>query len=278
MQTLADIRRLLEERGLRPDRRLGQNFLHDRRRIERLVDAAAVSAGDLVLEVGPGTGVLTEALLERDVELVCCELDRGLADLIEERLGDRVSLVRGDCLGGGRHLSEGVQAALAGRPFTLVANLPYQAASPLMAELAMRRSLACRGQYVTIQKEVADRLLAAPGGKTWGGLGVIVNAFAEVERLDVLPPGCFWPQPKVTSAMVAIRPRPAPRVAAERADVFARFVTGLFAVRRKQLGTTLGRGGDWPEGIAPEQRPETLDAAAFARLFEAFGDVGDDAD
>jgi len=271
VQSLSDIRRLLEERGLRPDRRLGQNFLHDHRRIDRLIDASGVGRGSLVLEVGPGTGVMTEALLERGVELVCSELDRGLADLVEERLGDRLVLVRGDCLGGGRKLAPEVESALGGRPFTLVANLPYQAASPLMADLAMRPGARCLGQFVTIQKEVADRLLAPPGTKAWGTLGVIVRAFAEVERIDVLPPGCFWPQPKVTSAMIAIRPIEPPAVDPADAEAFARFVTAVFGRRRKQLGSTLGRGGAWPEGVAPDLRPEALDASAFAELFRLRG-------
>jgi len=102
MQTLSEIRALLAERGLRPRHRLGQNFLHDKNQITRLVDAADVGSGDLVLEVGPGTGALTEALLERGAEIVACEIDRDLAGILRDRLGDRISLVEGDCLAVGR--------------------------------------------------------------------------------------------------------------------------------------------------------------------------------
>ena len=124
MQTLGDIRSILAERGLHPKKALGQNFLHDQNQLRRLIDAAAVGPGDLVLEVGPGTGTLTETLVERGCEVVACELDRDMAAILEDRLGDRITLLREDCLGDQRTLSTGVDNALAGRPFSLVANLP----------------------------------------------------------------------------------------------------------------------------------------------------------
>ena len=132
MQTLSEIRALLDSRGLRPRKRFGQNFLHDKNQLRRLVDASGVGEGDVVLEVGPGTGTLTEALLERGARVIASEIDEDLAGISEERLGDRVTLVRGDCLGGRRTLAPAIVAAIDGRSFTLVANLPYQAASPLM--------------------------------------------------------------------------------------------------------------------------------------------------
>ncbi len=289
MQDLARIKALLAARGLRPRHRLGQNFLHEPVRIERLVDAAGVRPGDLVLEVGPGTGALTEALLDRGARVVACELDRDLADLVEEELvpraDGRLVLVRGDCLGRGRRLAADVDAALGGEPFRLVANLPYQAASPLMAELALQRP-DCLGQFVTIQKEVADRLVAPTGTGTYGTLTVLVRAAATVERLEVLPPGCFWPPPKVTSATVAVRPRGERELpdalrpggpGADRTgrDAFARFVSGLFSKRRKQLGAILGRDRTWPEGVDPSARPERLDPATMTRLWAAVEGTAD---
>jgi 16S rRNA (adenine1518-N6/adenine1519-N6)-dimethyltransferase len=263
MQTLSEIRTLLDERGLRPRRRLGQNFLHDQNHIRGLVTAAAVAPGDLVLEVGPGTGALTEALLERGAEVVCCEIDRGLAGLLGDRLGGRVTLVEGDCLPKGA-LHPGVVAGLGGRPFTLVANLPYQVASPLMVELLLGHPR-CRGQFVTIQREVADRLLAEPRTKAWGPLTIIVGALATVRRIAVLPPTCFWPAPQVDSAMVAVVPRePRPDLDARR---LARFVTGMFSKRRKQLGTIFGRATDWPAGIEPAWRPEALTVEQVVALW-----------
>lgn len=266
MQTLSEIRALLASRGLRPRRRFGQNFLHDQNLLRRLVDAAGIAPGDLVLEIGPGTGTLTEALLERGAEVVACEIDRDLAELVADRLGDRITLLRGDCLEKGRKLAADVRAALGDRPFRLVANLPYQVASPLMSALLIDHP-GCLGQYVTIQREVADRLLAGPGTKAWGPLGVIVQALAEVERLANLPPTCFWPAPQVTSAMASIRPRATPATADPAA--FAPFVVGLFGQRRKQLGSILGRDVVAAAGLDPEHRPERLTPEELERLRRA---------
>ncbi|MCH2138662.1 MAG: 16S rRNA (adenine(1518)-N(6)/adenine(1519)-N(6))-dimethyltransferase RsmA [Phycisphaerales bacterium] len=253
-QTVGDIKALLAARGLRPRHRFGQNFLIDDTKVQSLLDASGVGQGDLVLEVGPGTGVLTEALLDRGADVVTCELDRDLTALVRDRLGDRVHVIEGDCLGVGRTVSADIANVLGDRPFTLVANLPYDAASPLMASLAMHWPT-CRGQFVTIQKEVADRLTAEPGTKAWGPLGVLVRRTCDVRRVAVLPPGCFWPQPKVHSAMVGITPRgdwPGD------ADAFAAFVKQLFAARRKQLGSMLEGAVVTSVGIDPKRRADTL--------------------
>ncbi|TVQ51341.1 MAG: ribosomal RNA small subunit methyltransferase A, partial [Phycisphaerales bacterium] len=266
MQTLTEIRSLLAERGLRPKHRLGQNFLHDQNQLRKLLDAAALEPGEVVLEVGPGTGTLTEALVERGAVVIACELDGDLASLIEERLGDRITLIRGDCLGSSRSLSSSVVEAIGGRPFKLIANLPYQAASPLMSTLALHHPN-CSGQFVTIQREVADRLLASPGTKAYGPLTIIIRAFAEIERIGTLSPQCFWPAPEVTSAMVAIRRKP--HVPIDDPARFARFVTRLFTKRRKQLGGTFRNEQlMWKElpGITPTQRPEELTITQLLEL------------
>jgi SAM-dependent methyltransferase len=170
-QTLAEIKDLLASRGLSPLKRFGQNFLIDQNLVRKLVDEAGVTPGELVLEVGPGTGTLTEELLGRGCEVIACELDRGLAALLRDRLGarERFALVEGDCLGGKRHVSPAVVGAIGGRPFVLVANLPYGAATPLMLALLTEHP-GCRGMFVTIQREVGERLgagarvlLAPPG-------------------------------------------------------------------------------------------------------------------
>ncbi|MCH2134604.1 MAG: 16S rRNA (adenine(1518)-N(6)/adenine(1519)-N(6))-dimethyltransferase RsmA [Phycisphaerales bacterium] len=265
MQTLSEIRSLLEASGLAPRKRLGQNFLHDQNHVRRLIAAANLSPGDRVLEVGPGTGTLTEALLDAGAEVVACELDEGLADLVADRLGDRITLVRGDCLGRHRRLADAVVEALGDSPWTLVANLPYQAASPLMIELLLHHPN-CQGQHVTIQREVADRLVAAPGTRERGPLGIIASVFGRIERIGDVPPSCFWPQPKVTSAMISIEPltvsSPVDR------DRFATFVTTLFSSRRKQLGRIFGRDRTWPDGIDPTWRPEVLTNEQLLALFD----------
>ncbi len=267
MQTLTEIRTMLESRGLAPKKSLGQNFLHDHNLIRRLVEVAGVGEGDLVLEVGPGTGALTVCLIESGCEVVACEMDDGLADLLRDTLGDAIRLIHGDCLESKRRIHSGIVDALAGRPFTLVANLPYQAAGPLMMRLSLDHP-ECRGQYVTIQREVGQRLRAAPGSKTYGELTVIVQAFNRVSRIATLPPGCFWPQPKVVSEMVALERRAEALV---RDGAALESLCGrLFAQRRKQLGTILGRDISWPDGVTPQLRPEALSVEQLAELAMGF--------
>lgn len=255
MQTLSEIRSMLEARGLAPRHSLGQNFLIDHNLIRKLVDASGVGAGDVVLEIGPGTGTLTEELLNRGCVVIACELDPGLADLIAERLGSKITLVRGDCLASKSALNPVVVSALDARPFTLVANLPYGAASPLMMTLLISHP-ECRGMFVTIQREVGERLRAACGTRDYGELGVIAQAMAHIERIASLPGECFWPRPKVDSEMASIVRRDQPRTRDARA--LSRMCRTLFTKRRKQIGAILGRDFPFPPGIDPGARPEAL--------------------
>lgn len=280
MQTLSEIRSILAERGLRPKHRLGQIFLHDKNILGKLVDAAELESGELVLEVGSGTGTLTEALIEADAQVVTCELDSDLASIIEDRFAARVQLVQGDCLDAHRRLNPKIVEVLADRPFKLVANLPFQVASPLMCALLIDHPN-CIGQYITIQQEVADRLLAQVGTKEYGSLSIIVGAFGEVKRIASVRATCFWPQPKVESAMVRILPSPAGRGVGSGGSSaldtppqrhgFARFVTQLFTKRRKQLGSILGRDCEWPAGVTGDLRPEALSVERFVTLWQRFG-------
>jgi 16S rRNA (adenine1518-N6/adenine1519-N6)-dimethyltransferase len=281
VQTLAEIKALLAARGVQPKHRFGQNFLHDHNQLRKLVDAACVRPGELVLEVGPGTGTLTETLVELGAEVVACEIDRDMQAILRERLGDRlgdrVRLVADDCLDGKHALSPALLEALGGRPFVLVANLPYGAASPLMAILASRHP-ECRGQFVTIQREVADRIRAEVGCADYGALTVLLQLTSTIREIAVLKPASFWPMPDVTSSMIAIEPRPDPvfggRGESTAAVVaFERFVHELFSKRRKQLGGILRAAGMspaiWPEGVAPDARPETLSPTTILALHRA---------
>lgn len=270
MQTVTEIKALLESRGMRPKYALGQNFLIAHDHITRLVDRAGVSEGDLVLEVGPGTGTMTEELLERGCEVVLCELDRDMCALLRDRFGERVTLIEGDCLASKKSLSADVCRALGDRPFKLVANLPYGAASPLMVTLSADHAGRCLGQYVTIQREVAQRLRASVGTKDYSELTIVVGSMCTVERVATLPPGCFWPQPKVTSEMIAIEPRSEPLTDDPRG--LASMCRTLFTKRRKQLGAILGKDAPLPRGVDRTQRPESLtieQLVALARLHRA---------
>lgn len=257
MQTLAQIKEMLESRGLSPRKSFGQNFLIDQNLVRKLVDVAGVGAGDLVLEVGPGTGTLTEELLDRGAGVVACELDRGLAELLRERLGPRpgFTLIEGDCLASKQAMNSEVVNVLAGRSFRLVANLPYGAGTPLMLALLTRHP-ECGSMFVTVQREVADRLLAKPSTKEYGPISIVAQTLCQVDRIAVLPPECFWPRPDVTSAMVGLvrRPGPPPMDPVKLAD----FCQKVFMSRRKQLGGVLGRAIAWPPGVKPESRIEEL--------------------
>jgi len=276
VQTLSQIRELLAARDLRPKHRFGQNFLHDHNQLRKLVAAADAQPGELILEVGPGTGTLTETLLEAGSEVIACEVDPDMAGIIAEhvapRFADRLTLIQTDCLSTKHELAPALTARLTRRPFKLVANLPYQIASPLISSLlidyaAPNCSDPCTGLFITVQREAAERIVSGPRTREYGVLSVLCQTFAEVDTIARLSPGCFWPAPKVDSAMIAIRPRPNPAIADRRA--FAAFLQRLFGQRRKQLGSTFGRGQPWPDGIQPTQRPEELSVGKVGALFAA---------
>jgi 16S rRNA (adenine1518-N6/adenine1519-N6)-dimethyltransferase len=301
MQTATQIRQLLESRGLSPRHALGQNFLIDHNLIKKLVDAARLAPGDLVLEVGPGTGALTEELLARGAHVVAAELDQGLASLLRDhfknysapptsdisksRRGDpqpTFTLLEGDALETKRSLSSKITDALADRPFKLIANLPYAAATPIISTLLLDHPL-CTGLFITIQREVADRILAKPSTKDYGPLGIITQLTSLPKLIASLPLECFWPRPKVASAMLALERRPAndPLLAALTQSaihnpqfaisphLFADFVQGLFTKRRKQLGAVLGRDRPFPPGINPTARAESLTIEQLIALFKS---------
>jgi len=266
MQTLAEIRTILDEWGISPKHRLGQNFLIDQNLLTKLVDVSGVGAGDVVLEVGPGTGTMTEEMLDRGCDVIACELDPDMAGILRERLGERenFTLIEGDCLESKHEVSRAIVEKLAGREFRLVANLPYGAATPLMLAL-LTDMPTCRGQFVTIQREVADRLLAKPGSKIYGVISVVAQLFAEVELIAKLPKECFWPQPEIASAMVSVVPR-VPVGDIDR-KLFAQFCQKLLGQRRKQLGSVLRGDGALPEGFDSRARAETLTPGAFLDLY-----------
>jgi 16S rRNA (adenine1518-N6/adenine1519-N6)-dimethyltransferase len=260
---------MLALRGLAPQKMFGQNFLIDHNLIRKLVDASGVGEGDVVLEVGPGTGTLTEELLTRGCVVVACDIDRGMCALLRDRLGADANfmLFEGDCLDGKHALAGGlaelIQAAMlrSGRQsFAMVANLPYACATPLMLVL-LAHWPACIGQFVTIQKEVGERLLAGPSTKEYGPLGILAQSVARVEWIAKLPPSCFWPAPDVTSAMIAMRRVAHPRTH-DPAGLLA-FTHRLFEQRRKQLGSVLTGMGIAPSGV--------LDGLAATVRAEAVG-------
>lgn len=280
-QTLAQIRSLLASAGLSPRKRFGQNFLIDLNLMRKLLAAAEVAPADTVLEVGAGTGSLTEMLLESGARVVAVEVDRGLHAILAERLAGhpKLTLIAADALSAKHRINPLVRQALEaaapqpGGHRKLVANLPYQIATPLLLELLFGRPPMER-MCVTVQKEVGERLVAAARSEPYGPVSVLVQSLAGVRTIATLPPHVFWPAPQVESLMLHITPYPPERLEVQDPAAFARFVQRFFRQRRKMLRRSLREPGDGPTlaaleqaGISPQARPEELTPADWCRVF-----------
>lgn len=248
---------------------LGQHFLNDRRILERIADALELRDDETLLEIGPGRGSLSDVLAPRVKRLVLIEYDRALAALLRKRYESTpsVEVIEADVL----TVDLG---AVAGGPYKLVGNVPYYITTPILFH-ALRMPRPDRAVYL-VQREVADRIVAAPGSKEYGALSVNVQAVATPKSLFRVAPGSFLPPPKVESAVVRIEPRPEPVVASNEEAAFRRFVLDAFGMRRKQLRRILrslwslsaeaSESALVAAGIDPEARPETLSPEDFARL------------
>ncbi len=267
----ADIRALASRLGVRPTKQLGQNFLHDPNTIRRIVRTAELSPDDVVLEVGPGLGSLTLGLLPAAARVVAVELDPVLAGALPGTVADRapdlaakLETVHADALR---------IADIPGPPPTaLVANLPYNVAVPVVLHL-LELLPSLRTALVMVQAEVADRLAAPPGSKTYGVPSVKAAWYADVTRAGPVPRAVFWPVPNVDSGLVRLVRRDPPS-GVDRKKVFA-VVDAAFAQRRKTLRAALGGWAGSPAkaeellraaGIDPQARGEALDVTAFARI------------
>jgi 16S rRNA (adenine1518-N6/adenine1519-N6)-dimethyltransferase len=275
-QTKQQIQSLLESAGTQPRHRFGQNFMIDQNLVRIVADAGEIAAGDVVVEVGPGTGTLTEELLSRGASVVAVEIDRDLAKLLRERFASeqRFTLIEGDALSSKHALNEELLSQIARtqrvRGSTkLVANLPYNIASPLIIELLIAGTDLLA---FTVQKEVADRLRAPAGSDAYGPLSVMAQMLAQVEVLRTLPPQAFWPAPSIESALV--RMRRDDKLGANAAE-FSKFVHQLFSFRRKMLRTSLARVRPQHEEVLkatkldPQARVEVLSPGQLKQLFDA---------
>jgi 16S rRNA (adenine1518-N6/adenine1519-N6)-dimethyltransferase len=268
---LPTLRATIDRHGLRADKRLGQHFLLDVNLLAKIVRAAGDVAGRRVVEIGPGPGGLTRALLEAGAaEVIAVERDpRCLVALreLEERTDGRLRLIEADAL-------EVDLAALTDRAVTVVANLPYNVATPLLLRW-LGELERIDGMTLMFQREVAERLVAMPASKAYGRLSVMVQWLCHAEIAFHLPARAFVPPPKVASSVVRLRPRSEPLAVAQR-DALERVLAAAFGQRRKMLRQSLkGLAGPADTlleqaGLAGTARAEEIDIAGFCRLAEAY--------
>ncbi len=273
------VRQLLRAYNLRPQKGLGQNFLEDPAILQRIVDAAELTADDLVLEIGPGLGTLTRLLAVSAGRVLAVELDERLAAILPEILADcpNVEIIHGDIL------ALDPAALFPERPlgYKVVANLPYYITSAVLRHLLespARPSL----MVLTLQREVARRLVAGPGEMSL--LAVSVQFYGRPRIVARIPAGAFYPPPQVDSAVVRIDVHDRPTVPVDDADSFFRVVKAGFSQRRKQLRNALSQGLGRPAekvvaalkraAIAPQRRAETLSLAEWAALWREITAVG----
>lgn len=254
----------------RPRKRFGQNFLHDSRVVDRIVRAIDPHPGDRLVEIGPGLGALTAPLLACVAPIDAVELDRDLIARLTDRFGDRLRLHSADAL-----RFDFCALAAEGR-LRVVGNLPYNISTPLIFHL-LDQAACVQDMHFMLQKEVVDRLAAAPGGGDYGRLSVMVQQRCRVERLFTVPPGAFHPPPKVDSAVVRLVPYETPPVTVADPALFAHIVARAFSQRRKTLRNTLRGELDADTiaacGIDPGRRAETLSVAEYGCLAEAAGKI-----
>jgi 16S rRNA (adenine1518-N6/adenine1519-N6)-dimethyltransferase len=272
----SDIRRLAEETGVRPTKTLGQNFVIDGNTIRRIVAAADIRADETVLEVGPGLGSLTLGLLDAARSVVAVEIDPVLA----ARLPDTVSRWRPDAAGNFHLvLADAMKVTeLPAEPTALVANLPYNVAVPVVLHL-LQHFPSLRHGLVMVQDEVADRLAAGPGSKTYGVPSVKAAWYSGMRKAGVIGMNVFWPAPKIHSGLVAFTRRDPPVTSATRRQVFA-VIDAAFAQRRKTLRAALAGWAGGTEaaaailaaaGVDPGVRGESLTVGQFAAIAAASG-------
>ncbi|RPE75484.1 16S rRNA (adenine(1518)-N(6)/adenine(1519)-N(6))-dimethyltransferase RsmA [Vulcaniibacterium tengchongense] len=244
---------------------LGQHFLHERRIIDKIVQAVNPQPGDRLVEIGPGQGAITFPLLDRHGELTVIEFDRDLIFPLTEaaRAHGALEVIHRDVL------DVDFGALAADGPIRLVGNLPYNLSTPILFH-ALGHAAAIRDMHFMLQKEVVERMAAAPGGKVYGRLSVMLQAYCRVTPLFDVPPGAFRPPPKVDSAVVRLVPRPAREVGIDDAALFAALVRDAFGQRRKTLRNALsklcGAGAIEAAGVRPDARAEQLEVADFVRL------------
>ncbi len=268
-QTVSYLSRRFEEVGLNPNKRHGQNFLIDLNLIQLLARSAKLDENDVVLEVGTGMGSLTGLLAEDAAAVVTVEIDQYLHQMAREELEqyDNIEMLKQDALKNKNHIHPNVYAAIrrhlsAGpdRVFKVAANLPYNVATPIISNL-LRSDLHPATITVTIQKELADRMMASPGSKDYGALSIWVQSICDVELVRVMSPKVFWPRPKVDSAIIHIVHDDERRQQVPDLDFWLKFVRSMFFHRRKFMRSVAVAA--FKEELSKPQVDEVLESQNF---------------
>ena len=268
---------ILNRFKLRADKKLGQNFLIDENVVHQIVAAAELSEADTVLEVGPGIGTLTQGLAESKARVVAVELDTRLLPVLATTLNgyDNVRVVHGDIL------KVNIMEEVGAPSFKVCANLPYYITTPIIFALLEKR-LPMERLVAMVQKEVAERMAAQPGGKEYGALSVAIQYYTEPKIAFIVPPTSFIPAPAVDSAVIVCKRREKPPVEVCDEGLFFRVVKAAFSLRRKMLSNSLKNMGikseqvaQWLElaGVDGKRRAETLSLEDFAKLTNSFNEA-----
>ena len=268
---------ILNRFKLRADKKLGQNFLIDENVVYQIVAAAELSEADTVLEVGPGIGTLTQGLAESKARVVAVELDTRLLPVLATTLNgyDNVRVVHGDIL------KVNIMEEVGAPSFKVCANLPYYITTPIIFALLEKR-LPMERLVAMVQKEVAERMAAQPGGKEYGALSVAIQYYTEPKIAFIVPPTSFIPAPAVDSAVIVCKRREKPPVEVCDEGLFFRVVKAAFSLRRKMLSNSLKNMGikseqvaKWLElaGVDGKRRAETLSLEDFAKLTNSFNEA-----
>lgn len=285
MQTKTEIRRLLSEAGVRPNKRFGQNFLIDANLMRILVDGASLTRNDIVLEVGCATGSLTEELAKEGGAVIAVEIDKKLAEIAARQLScfDNVEIISADVLSDKHTINPDITEIIRkarqkfGGRFLMVSNLPYSAATPLMLNLVCGPVVA-DAMYVTVQKEVAERMTAKAGSSEYGILSVILACFGDLKVIRKMPAAVFWPMPQVESAMISFVRSSQKAEQVENAETLTSVVSLFMQHRRKMVSGivkyaagSLAEIDNWDElfeksGIDPQSRPQTIPPENFLHL------------
>ena len=271
---------LVKRHGFKFTKSLGQNFLIDDNIVDKIVAGAGIGPSDKIIEVGPGIGTLTREMASRAGALMAVEIDKNLIPILTDTLGDyeNVKIVNEDIIKA--DIRGLIDENLSGGPVKLVANLPYYITTPIIMRF-LEEDINVADIVVMVQKEVAERMNAQPGGKDFGALSVAVQFYCDTEIVAKVPRHLFVPQPNVDSIVIALRVRPERKYRVDSEDLFFKVVKAAFGQRRKTLLNSIASMGNLSKdmvkealeeaGIDPKRRGETLSLDEFANLSNVIG-------